>query len=114
MKCSQFKSLFDADLYRWQHEMNLATSGYYAQFVFLLTKRKDFRNIYYLRCPNFPKSLKFLCRENVRLELASHNEDNYIDPSHLKQELGYLYFARIFDDKSIEVPKDFGIFVEKK
>ena len=40
MKCSQFKSLFDADLYRWQHEMNLATSGYYAQFVFLLTKRK--------------------------------------------------------------------------
>lgn len=47
MKCSQFKSLFDADLYRWQHEMNLATSGYYAQFVFLLTKRKDFRNIYY-------------------------------------------------------------------
>ncbi|MDK2081425.1 hypothetical protein [Aliarcobacter butzleri] len=44
----------------------------------------------------------------------SDNEDNYIDPSHLKQELGYLYFARIFDDKSIEVPKDFGIFVEKK
>ena len=59
MKCSQFKSLFDADLYRWQHEMNLATSGYYAQFVFLLTKRKDFRNIYYLRCPNFPKSFVF-------------------------------------------------------
>lgn len=42
MKCSQFKSLFDADLYRWQHEMNLATSGYYAQFVFLLTKEKTF------------------------------------------------------------------------
>ncbi|MCT7648100.1 hypothetical protein [Aliarcobacter butzleri] len=44
----------------------------------------------------------------------SDNEDNYIDPSHLKQELGYLYFARIFDDKSVEIPKDFGIFVEKK
>lgn len=89
MKCSQLKSLFDADLYRWQHEMNLATSGYYAQFVFLLTKRKDFRNIYYLRCPNFPKSLKFLCRENVQLELASHNEDNYI-------EGGALYFEHSF------------------
>lgn len=45
---------------------------------------------------------------------VSDNEDNYIDPSHLKQELGYLYFARIFDDKSVEVPEDFGIFVEKK
>ncbi|MCG3716583.1 hypothetical protein L5F64_13415, partial [Aliarcobacter butzleri] len=44
----------------------------------------------------------------------SDNENNYIDPSHLKQELGYLYFARIFDDKSVEIPKDFGIFVEKK
>ncbi|MDN5104827.1 hypothetical protein O8C79_05925 [Aliarcobacter butzleri] len=45
---------------------------------------------------------------------VSDNEDNYIDPSHLKQELGYLYFARIFDDKRVEVPEDFGIFVEKK
>lgn len=45
---------------------------------------------------------------------VSDNENNYIDPSHLKQELGYLYFARIFDDKRVEVPEDFGIFVEKK
>lgn len=44
----------------------------------------------------------------------SNNEDNFIDPSHLKQEFGYLYFARIFNDKGVDVPKDFGIFVEKK
>ncbi|MFW2579912.1 hypothetical protein ACN5O6_12525, partial [Aliarcobacter butzleri] len=39
----------------------------------------------------------------------SDNEDNYIVPSHLQQELGYLYFARIFDDKSVEVPEGLGI-----
>lgn len=40
------------------------------------------------------------------------NDDNYIDSSHLKQELGYLYFAKIFEDSSVEVPNDFGIYVK--
>lgn len=42
------------------------------------------------------------------------NADLYIDPSHLKQELGPLYFARLFNDKSVDVPKDFGKYIEKK
>lgn len=41
------------------------------------------------------------------------NSDNYIDPSHIRQEKGYLYFARIFDDKSVDVPSDFGRYVTK-
>jgi hypothetical protein len=39
------------------------------------------------------------------------NSDNYIDPSHIKQENGYLYFARLFDDKTVKVPDDFGVYV---
>lgn len=42
------------------------------------------------------------------------NKDNFIDSSHIKQEFGYLYFARLFDDSSVNVPKDFGVYVEKK
>jgi hypothetical protein len=41
------------------------------------------------------------------------NDDNYIDTSHIKQELGYLYFARMYDDKTVNVPKDFGILRTK-
>ena len=44
----------------------------------------------------------------------SLNDDNYIDTSHLKQEFGYLYFARIFEDKSIPIPQDFGVKIPKK
>jgi hypothetical protein len=40
------------------------------------------------------------------------NDNNYIDTSHLKQEFGYLYFARIFEDDSVNIPKDFGIFIK--
>ena len=40
------------------------------------------------------------------------NDDNYIDTSHLKQEFGYLYFAKVFEDSSINVPKDFGILIK--
>jgi hypothetical protein len=41
------------------------------------------------------------------------NSDNYIDPSHIRQEKGYFYFTRLFNDKNIKVPKDFGILVTK-
>ena len=41
------------------------------------------------------------------------NSDNYIDPSHIRQEKGYLYFARLLDDKSVIVPSDFGRYVTK-
>jgi hypothetical protein len=44
----------------------------------------------------------------------TQNDDNFIDTSHIKQEFGHLYFARLFDDKSVDVPKDFGIYVNKK
>ena len=30
----------------------------------------------------------------------------------LAQEFGYLYFAKIFEDFDIEIPEDFGIFIE--
>jgi len=41
------------------------------------------------------------------------NSDNYIDPSHIRQEKGYLYFARLFDDTNVNVPTDFGRYVTK-
>jgi len=39
---------------------------------------------------------------------------NYIDPSHLRQERGYLYFAKIFHDKETVVPHDFGVYVNEE
>lgn len=42
------------------------------------------------------------------------NSDNYVDTSHTRQEKGYLYFAKLFGDKSINVPEDFGVFVTKE
>lgn len=44
----------------------------------------------------------------------TRNDDNFVDTSHIKQEFGILYFAKLFDDSSVEIPKDFGIYVEKK
>lgn len=43
----------------------------------------------------------------------TNDKDPYIDPSHLKQEFGKYYFARIFNDISIEVPEDFGVYIDK-
>ena len=40
------------------------------------------------------------------------NNNNYIDTSHLKQEMGYLYFAKVFEDSSVNVAKDFGILIK--
>ncbi len=45
---------------------------------------------------------------------VSNNKDAYIDPSHLKQEYGELYFARLFNDKNVEIPTDFGVYVKQK
>ncbi len=39
------------------------------------------------------------------------NSANYIDTSHIKQENGKYYFARIWNDKSVKVPNDFGVYV---
>lgn len=44
---------------------------------------------------------------------VTKNSNNYIDPSHVRQEKGYLYFSRIFNDKSVQVPFDFGVLVTK-
>lgn len=45
---------------------------------------------------------------------VTKNEKYYIDSSHLKQEYGNFYFARLFDDKEIKTPKDFGVFLLQK
>lgn len=81
--------LFQQDLIRWVDELSIRDRGFYLQMVRILTQRTDFRNLFYLRCPNFPRSLKFLCREDIRLELAEHNENNYI-------EGGALFFEHSF------------------
>jgi len=39
---------------------------------------------------------------------------NFLDGSHLKPSLGYLIYARLFHDNSVNIPNDFGIFIEKK
>ncbi len=42
---------------------------------------------------------------------VTRNKNYYIDPSHLKQEYGYWYFSKIFNDSSVSVPSDFGVYV---
>lgn len=44
----------------------------------------------------------------------SNNKNNYWDSSHLRVELSEVIFARIFNDKSINVPEDFGVLVTKE
>ena len=73
---SPLVELFRKDLARWVQELSITDLGFYCQMVRLLTLRSDCRNIFYLRCPNYPRSLKFLCPADIRLELASHNENN--------------------------------------
>lgn len=89
IKRSPLYELFLKDLDRWGLELSIKEKGVYSRLVRLLTQRRDFRNIFYLRCPNYPWSLKFICPEDNRLELASHNENNYI-------EGGALYFEHCF------------------
>ncbi|PPK57115.1 hypothetical protein B0F89_1551 [Malaciobacter marinus] len=38
---------------------------------------------------------------------------NYYESSHYRENVGRIIAARIFNDKSIEVPEDFGVFVTK-
>jgi hypothetical protein len=38
---------------------------------------------------------------------------NYYESSHYRENVGRLIAARIFNDKSVEVPKDFGVLVTK-
>lgn len=45
---------------------------------------------------------------------VTRNDDNFVDTSHIKQEFGKLYFARLFDDTNIDIPEDFGVFIDKK
>lgn len=44
---------------------------------------------------------------------VTRNDDNFVDTSHIKQEFGKLYFARLFDDTNIDIPEDFGVFIDK-
>jgi hypothetical protein len=41
------------------------------------------------------------------------NNTNYYEPSHYRENVGRLIAAKIFNDKSIDVPKDFGVLVTK-
>ena len=41
------------------------------------------------------------------------NDCNYYEDSHYRPKIGSLIAARIFNDTSVEVPEDFGIFVNK-
>ncbi|PPB52081.1 hypothetical protein CDQ68_04585 [Campylobacter hyointestinalis subsp. hyointestinalis] len=43
----------------------------------------------------------------------SKNKNNYWDSSHLRRETTQIIMARIFNDKSVEVPDDFGVLVTK-
>lgn len=44
----------------------------------------------------------------------STNKNNYWDSSHLRVETTEIVMAKIFNDKSIEVPEDFGVLVTKE
>jgi len=43
----------------------------------------------------------------------STNINNYTDGSHYKSKVAKLMFAKIFNDKSVDVPNDFGIILNK-
>lgn len=90
MNRSAGMELFISDMNRWSKELGLSNKiGNYRLMVKLLSIRRDFRNIFYLRCPGYPQSLRWLCRPDERLELAIHNENNFI-------EGGALYFEHCF------------------
>jgi len=44
---------------------------------------------------------------------VTKNSDNFIDGAHIRQEKGYMYFARLFNDSTVDVPEDFGRYVDK-
>lgn len=45
--------------------------------------------------------------------VITKNSNNYIDISHIKQQYGKIIFARLFNDKNINIPNDFGKFITK-
>lgn len=45
------------------------------------------------------------------LNSITKDSNNYIDPSHILQQKGYLYFGKIFEDNSVVIPEDFGVYV---
>lgn len=79
IKRSELYDLFREDQRRWVTATRCPKTAVYPAMVWLLMTRKDYRNIYYLRCPRFPRSLKFICRPDDKLELATHGENNYIE-----------------------------------
>jgi|GEM_PF-3661013 len=44
----------------------------------------------------------------------SKNKNNYWDSSHLRKEITSVIMAKIFNDESVDIPKDFGILVTKQ
>lgn len=42
------------------------------------------------------------------------NDCNYYESSHYRSKIGNLIAARIFDDKNISVPRDFGVYVTRQ
>ena len=44
---------------------------------------------------------------------VTKNDENYYEMSHYRPKVGQLVAARIFNDNKINVPKDFGRYIEK-
>lgn len=44
----------------------------------------------------------------------TNNKNNYWDSSHLRKEMTQIVMAKIFNDNTINVPKDFGVLVTKQ
>lgn len=44
----------------------------------------------------------------------SYDARYFYDPMHYRNNVGEMMLARIFGDDSVEVPEDFGVYVEKK
>jgi len=44
----------------------------------------------------------------------TNNPENYMDSSHINSNVGSVIFARMFNDDSITIPKDFGILLNKE
>lgn len=83
------------------------TAIYASQFQFLKDENKI--DEYYKWKKAIVKITPFW--DFMYLNSISKNGANYIDPSHLRQEVGALYFAKIFGDTTVEIPEDFGVYV---
>jgi len=91
-------------------DLKVFTTGVYAS-QFMLLQDLNKMDMYYKWKKELAKIVEYY--DFMYLNSVTTDNQNYIDTSHMRQDKGHLYFAKIFNDKSVNVPKDFGVLVTK-